>query len=106
MTPENIGTRIAARRQRLGWTQEELATRTHVTRNTVVNWETGKHYPQTAARPPRAKSSAPAWKKSRPAPLHHPRTRPAIWSMDRFTENERHAMIRALQEERASRARA
>ena len=46
VTQEDIGARIAARRQRLGWTQEELAARVHVTRSTVVNWETGMNYPK------------------------------------------------------------
>lgn len=40
--PANIvGSRIRAVRTRLGLSQEALAERLHVTRQTVSNWETG-----------------------------------------------------------------
>lgn len=46
MATEGIGTRIAKRRQVLGLTQVQLADRIGVTESSVVNWETGKHYPR------------------------------------------------------------
>ena len=39
---EIIGRRIAELRDARGWSQEELAERLHVTRQTVSNWERGK----------------------------------------------------------------
>ena len=41
----DIGTRIKKRRQVLGWTQEELTVRLGVSKSTVANWESGKHFP-------------------------------------------------------------
>ena len=37
---ETIGRRIAELRDARGWSQEELAERLHVSRQTVSNWET------------------------------------------------------------------
>lgn len=39
---ETIGRRIAELRDARGWSQEELAERLHVSRQTVSNWERGK----------------------------------------------------------------
>lgn len=41
-----IGTRIARRRQVLGLTQQDLAAKLGVSKSTVANWETGKHFPR------------------------------------------------------------
>jgi transcriptional regulator with XRE-family HTH domain len=40
-----IGTRIKRRRQVLRLTQEDLAGRLGVSKSTVANWESGKHFP-------------------------------------------------------------
>ena len=40
-----VGNRIREERERLGVSQEELARRVFVSRQTVSNWETGKTYP-------------------------------------------------------------
>ncbi len=40
-----IAQQVKQRRQALGISQEELAERVYVTRQTVSNWETGKSYP-------------------------------------------------------------
>jgi transcriptional regulator with XRE-family HTH domain len=40
-----IGTKIKRRRQVLRWTQEDLAGRLGVSKSTVANWESGKHFP-------------------------------------------------------------
>ncbi len=40
-----IAQQVKQRRQALGISQEELAERIYVTRQTVSNWETGKSYP-------------------------------------------------------------
>ena len=40
-----VGNRIREERERLGVSQEELARRIFVSRQTVSNWETGKTYP-------------------------------------------------------------
>ena len=44
-TDSAIGTRIRKRRQVLGMTQDEFAARLNVSRSTVANWESGKHFP-------------------------------------------------------------
>ena len=44
--PQVVGTRIARRRQQLGWTQAELADRLGVSPSTVANWERGAAYPK------------------------------------------------------------
>ena len=41
-----IGVRIARRRQALGMRQEDLARKLGVSKSSVANWETGKHFPQ------------------------------------------------------------
>lgn len=41
-----IGTRIKKRRQVLRLTQEDLAAVLGVSKSTVANWETGKHFPR------------------------------------------------------------
>lgn len=45
-TEQHIGTRIAKRRQQLGMRQEDLADALSVSKSTVANWESGKHFPQ------------------------------------------------------------
>lgn len=40
-----IGTRIKKRRQVLDMTQQDLADALSVSKSTVANWETGKHFP-------------------------------------------------------------
>lgn len=44
-TDPAIGTTIKKRRQVLGMTQDELAARLGVSRSTIANWESGKHFP-------------------------------------------------------------
>src|SRR5215471_17219157 len=44
--PQVVGTRIARRRQQLGWTQAELADRLGVSPSSVANWERGAAYPK------------------------------------------------------------
>ena len=41
----DIGNQIRERRQRLGFSQDELAQRLYVTRVTVSKWELGQSYP-------------------------------------------------------------
>lgn len=41
-----IGIRIARRRQALGMRQEDLARQLGVSKSSVANWETGKHFPK------------------------------------------------------------
>lgn len=40
-----IGTTIKKRRQVLGMTQQDLADALGVSKSTVANWESGKHFP-------------------------------------------------------------
>jgi transcriptional regulator with XRE-family HTH domain len=44
-TEPRIGTKIAKRRQELGMTQQGLADELGVSKSTVANWESGKHFP-------------------------------------------------------------
>jgi transcriptional regulator with XRE-family HTH domain len=46
MEERSIGKEIARARHRKRWTQEELARVLGVSRPTVADWETGKHFPQ------------------------------------------------------------
>lgn len=41
-----VGTMIKKRRQAMRMTQEDLAGQLGVSKSTVANWETGKHFPQ------------------------------------------------------------
>lgn len=41
-----IGIRIARRRQALGMRQEDLARKLGVSKSSVANWESGKHFPK------------------------------------------------------------
>ena len=43
-----VGARIAALRRERGLTQEQLAEKLHVTRQTVSSWETANSYPDVA----------------------------------------------------------
>jgi Predicted transcriptional regulators len=40
-----IGERLQNRRKDLGFTQQEIADKLHVSRQTISNWEVGKNYP-------------------------------------------------------------
>ena len=40
------GSHIRAARERLGWTQVELARRAYINRRTVANIEAGRHMPR------------------------------------------------------------
>lgn len=42
-----LGLRIAAAREALGWTQEQLGARMHVEQATISGWETGARSPRT-----------------------------------------------------------
>ena len=41
----DIGNKIRAYREVRGFSQEELASKIYVSRQTISNWETGKQYP-------------------------------------------------------------
>ena len=41
----SFGERLKKEREQKGWSQEELATKIHVSRQSVSKWETGKNYP-------------------------------------------------------------
>ena len=41
----DIGNQIRSRREAMGLSQDELAKRVYVSRNTIGNWETGRTYP-------------------------------------------------------------
>ncbi len=41
----NISDKIKIRREELGWTQDKLADKLHVSRSAVSNWEVGRNYP-------------------------------------------------------------
>ncbi|MCG7343417.1 helix-turn-helix domain-containing protein [Sporosarcina sp. ACRSL] len=41
----SFGEKLKRERELKGWSQEELATKIHVSRQSVSKWETGKNYP-------------------------------------------------------------
>jgi transcriptional regulator with XRE-family HTH domain len=41
----DLGSRMRKRRQIIGLTQQELARQLGVSKSTVANWESGKHFP-------------------------------------------------------------
>ena len=41
----NIGEKLKLRRKKAGFTQEQVAEKMHITRQTLSNWEVGKNYP-------------------------------------------------------------
>ena len=41
----SFGERLKKEREKKGWSQEYLATKIHVSRQSVSKWETGKNYP-------------------------------------------------------------
>ena len=40
-----FGEKLKREREKKGWSQEDLATKIHVSRQSVSKWETGKNYP-------------------------------------------------------------
>ena len=97
--PAAIGARIAMRRHVLGWTQTELATRCGVHKDTVVAWETGKHYPKRKLGLLEEVLGVDLLTDQGASPFATP-DEAAIWALDRFTENERRTLIRALRQTR------
>ena len=98
-TEPDIGTRIRSRRKQIGLTQQQLADRLKVAESSVVAWETGKHYPKRklgAIEHELGISLTAAHNGFAPATPDEA----AIWSMDRFSEDERRALIRALRDTR------
>ena len=100
-----MGLRIRKRRQELGLTQQQLADRLKVAESSVNAWETGKHEPKRKLGAIEAVLGVDLTSEREAFPFATP-DEAAIWSMDRFSEDERRALIRALREERASRVRA
>ena len=41
----NIGEKLKLRRKKAGFTQEQVAEKMHITRQTLSNWEVGEHFP-------------------------------------------------------------
>ena len=41
----NIGEKLKLRRKKAGFTQEQVAEKMHITRQTLSNWEVGKYFP-------------------------------------------------------------
>ena len=41
----NIGEKLKIRRKKAGFTQEQVAEKMNITRQTLSNWEVGKNYP-------------------------------------------------------------
>lgn len=97
MALDDLGTRIAMRRQQLGWTQKDLAARVRVDKSTVVNWETGKHYPKRYLGALEAALGVNLRDGNRVF-TYTSQDEAYIWSLRRFDEDERHALIRALRQ--------
>lgn len=98
---ETIGQRIAMRRQELGMKQSELADKLGVHKATVVSWETGKHYPRRHLGAIEAQLRVNLRDGQRVSHYDTP-DEALIWSLDRFTEDERHALISALRDSRGA----
>lgn len=95
----DLGTTIKRARERKRWTQQQLADAVGVSQKTIDNWENSRTAPR---------SSLGAIEQALNVNLTGGQgvvtfTTPdeaLIWSLDRFTEDERHALIRALRETR------
>lgn len=96
---ETIGARIAMRRHVLGWTQSGLAARLGVHKDTVVSWETGKHYPRRKLGLLEEVLGVDLLSEQETSSFVTP-DEAAIWALTRFSEDERRALIRALREVR------
>jgi transcriptional regulator with XRE-family HTH domain len=98
---ETIGERIAMRRQELGMKQAELAKLLGVHKATVTSWETGKSYPKRHLGAIEAQLRVNL--RDTPRVSHYDTPDEAlIWSLDRFTEDERRALIAALRDRRGA----
>lgn len=94
-----LGTKIKRARERKRWTQQQLAEAVGVSQKTIDNWENGRTSPR---------SSLGAIEQALNVNLTNGQSvsnfatadEALIWSLDRFTEDERHALIRALRETR------
>ena len=78
-------------------TQQELASRLGVSPTTVANWETGKHYPRRHLGAIEAELRVRLNGGGR---VYETPDEAFIWSLDRFTEDERRRLIEALREYR------
>lgn len=94
-----LGTTIKRARERRRWTQQQLADAVGVSQKTVDNWENNRTLP---------KSSLGAIESILGVNLSNgsgvvtfaTSDEALIWSLDRFSEDERRALIRALREAR------
>lgn len=98
-TEPPIGTRIRKRRQELGLTQKQLADLVKVDESSVISWESGKHYPRRKLGALEAALNVNLTSGQSVVTFATP-DEALIWSLDRFTEDERHVLIRALRETR------
>lgn len=100
MTTDDAGRRIARRRQELRWTQADLAERLGVHKDTVVSWETGKHYPKRYLGAIEALLGISLHNGQHADFTPETEDEALIWSFTRFSKRERRILIDALREAR------
>lgn len=98
-TDPDIGTRIRKRRQEMHLSQKQLADRVGVNESAVVSWETGRHYPSRKLGALEAVLGVSVTN-GQDAPDFRTPDEALIWSLDRFSERERHLLIQALRDAR------
>jgi transcriptional regulator with XRE-family HTH domain len=100
----DIGVRIARRRQQLRMTQEELAVRLGVSKSTVANWETGKHFPKRKLGAIEAELGISLNGQPEPSALIAPEVEEAV-RLHAESPEEADALLAAMRERKLSRLR-
>jgi transcriptional regulator with XRE-family HTH domain len=97
----NFGTRIKLRRQALGMNQEQFAERIGVHVSTVGTWEKGQHFPERYQGAIEAVLGISLTEDGDGQPdVYTDPDEAALWSLTRYSEEERRALIAALRERR------
>jgi transcriptional regulator with XRE-family HTH domain len=98
-----LATRIKRARERMRWSQQELADRIGVNRKTVDNWENGRNSPRSSLGALEAVLGSLSEEDSEV--LRDDRER-ELWALATFTEDERREFIRAYRERQRQERRA
>jgi transcriptional regulator with XRE-family HTH domain len=95
----DLGTSIRRARERKRWTQQQLADALGVNIKTVDNWENSRTSPRSSIGAIELALDVNLTSDQSVTPYVTP-DEALIWSLDRFSPDERRALIRALREVR------